>query len=240
MCSEHAIPANSWSSPLSKGANLAGRAAVVTGAVGDIGTAIAGGLLAAGVGVVVAGPSARARADVIATAAEQAARLVVCDDSHARPVVDTAVDSFGRLDLIVNVAGSVLNLPSEPLSPADIEWVYDNDVRKVVPLASAAISHLSRSPHGAVVNVIPHCTKAGVERVSVHAAMKLAMLSLTSSMSVQFADVGVRVNAVTVEPSQGEADAADLVWPVLVLAGGTARHLTGQVLATSRGLVSAR
>lgn len=220
--------------------DLVGRAAVVTGAVGDIGRAIAGGLLAAGAGVVVAGPSARTRANVIATAAEGAARVVVCDDSHARSVVDAAVDSFGRLDLIVNVAGSVLNLSSEPLSPADIEWVYDNDVREVLPLASAAISQLSRSPHGAVVNVIPHCTSAGVERGSIHAAIKLAMLSLTSSMSAQFADVGVRVNAVTVESSQEEAGAADLVWPVLVLAGGTARHLTGQVLATGRGLVSAR
>lgn len=240
MCSEPVIRASSWSSLLSEGANLAGRAAVVTGAVGDIGTAIAGGLLAAGAGVVVAGPSAQARANVIATASEQAARVVVCDDSHARPVVDAAMDSFGRLDLIVNVAGSVLNLPSEPLSPADIEWVYDNDVREVLPLVSAAIPQLSRSPHGAVVNVIPHCTAAGVERVSVHAAIKLAMLSLTSSMSAQFADVGVRVNAVTVEPSRGDVDAADLMWPVLVLAGGTARHLTGQVLATSRGLVPAR
>lgn len=236
MYAEPVIAVDRSPSPPRSAIDLADRVAIVSGANGDIAATIAESFLHAGARVVLAGDDVP---EVIAGSGARTARVVVSSGDSARSPVAAAMEAFGRLDIIVNIAGSVLRLPRGPLSSAAVEWVYDNDIRPVLPLARAALPQLRRSPDAAVINVIPGGASVGAEWLPIYATIKLAVLSLTDSMAVQFADSGVRVNAVTSE-SSGECErGADLVEPALFLAAGTASRLTAQVLVLRRGRVSA-
>lgn len=122
-----------------------------------------------------------------------------CDvtDSDAVAAAVTAVaERFGGLDIVVNNAG--IGAAGTIADNPDTEWhhVFDVNVLGMVRTARAALPHLRRSQHAAIVNVCSVAATAGLPQRALYSATKGAVLSLTLAMAADHIGDGIRVNAV--------------------------------------------
>ena len=162
--------------------NLAGAAALVTGAGRRLGQAIAVGLARAGCDIAVHyhgsadGAAATAR-DIRAASKERRAELVradLSDAAAARGLADQAFKALGRLDIVVNSAAIMVRQPVETVTPESWDATMDLNVRAAFFVSQGALPHLRRAK-GKIVNLadvagfepwpayIPHCvSKAGM------------------------------------------------------------------------------
>ncbi|MBF9073130.1 SDR family NAD(P)-dependent oxidoreductase [Streptacidiphilus fuscans] len=120
----------------------------------------------------------------------------VSDDASVRAAVAAAVEALGGLDILVNnagigAAGTVEDNPDE-------QWhrVLDVNVLGIVRTTRAALPHLRRSAHAAIVNTCSIAATAGLPQRALYSASKGAVLSLTLAMAADHVREGIRVNCV--------------------------------------------
>lgn len=184
-------------------ADLAGRAALVTGASRGIGRAVAAELLRRGASVTITG---RAPAELAAAAAEltaggDPARVLAVAGNAGDPAaraeaVDATVAAFGGLGILVNNAG--VNPQFGPLVDADLGAVRKTfDVNVVAALGFVQLAHRAwMGQHGgAVVNVASVAGLRSTHDIGAYGAAKAALIRLTEELAWQLGP-GVRVNAV--------------------------------------------
>ena len=180
---------------------LDGRVAVVTGASSGLGVRFATVLHAAGASVVVAARRAD-RLDALAgELGDDRVVPVTCDiadDADCERLVATAVDRFGRLDVLVNNAGTSVTVPAED-EPLD-EWrqVVDVNLTGLFALSQLAGRQMLAQGRGSIVNIasiLGLVASAPIKQAS-YAATKGAVVNLTRELACQWARKGVRVNAI--------------------------------------------
>jgi NAD(P)-dependent dehydrogenase (short-subunit alcohol dehydrogenase family) len=186
-------------------AELTGHVALVTGASRGIGRAIAEHLAAAGMKVLLCARSSEelgAVARAIADAGGEAALSVtdVLDFADVQQAVDLALDRWGRLDLVVNNAGSLAAIgPTWQTDPR--EWGQDVTVNVlgVYHGCRAAIPVMIRQGAGRVVNLVGGGVHTPFPNASAYATSKTAVMRLTENLQVELASEGepVRVFAMT-------------------------------------------
>lgn len=170
---------------------LDGLTAVVTGGASGIGLAAARLLAASGASVGVLDRSVDdAPSDLYAV------RCDVTDSDGVTAAVDAVAERFGGLDIVVNNAG--IGAAGTVEDNDDDEWhrVYDVNVVGMVRVTRAALPHLRKSRHAAIVNVCSIAATAGLPQRALYSATKGAVLSLTQAMAADHLPDGVRVNAV--------------------------------------------
>ena len=162
---------------------LAGAAAVVTGGASGIGRAVAE-LLASGGGVV----------RVADLAGEDP--VDVTDRAALDRVAAEVADRHGGLDVLVNAAGVLTpNLPAEQLPADDFRRAYEVNVVGTVN-ACQAFFPLLRQRRGAIVNVASQAALVSLPQQAAYTAAKGAVAALTRSLAIDWAEHGIRVNAV--------------------------------------------
>ncbi|WP_329415667.1 SDR family oxidoreductase [Streptomyces sp. NBC_00704] len=170
---------------------LSGLTAVVTGGASGIGLATARALAAQGAAVAVLDLDA---ADVPRPLLGLTAD--VSDDASVRAAVEAAATGLGGIDILVNNAGigAVGTVEDNP----DEQWlrVLDVNVLGMVRTTRAALPHLRRSAHAAVVNTCSIAATAGLPQRALYCASKGAVLSLTLAMAADHVREGIRVNCV--------------------------------------------
>jgi 2-keto-3-deoxy-L-fuconate dehydrogenase len=177
-------------------ADFEGLAAAVTGGASGIGAATVALLAARGAKVAVldVNPDAAKRpddaADWLALAAD------VTDDASVRAAVSAAAEAFGGLDVLVNNAGIGAIGTVEDNDDAEWRRVFDVNLFGMVRTARAALPHLRRSQHAAIVNTCSIAATAGLPQRALYSATKGAILSLTLAMAADHVREGVRVNCV--------------------------------------------
>jgi 3-oxoacyl-[acyl-carrier protein] reductase len=183
---------------------LRDKVAVITGASEGIGRAAAASLGREGAHVVVC---AR-RADVLAQAAEAIAEQtgaqvlpVAADVSRAEDVervIQTAVERFGRLDMLVNNAGTSRASGFEANS--DQDWQDDLDLKLFGAIRSirAALPHLRQAGGGSIVNILNLGAKQPAAASLPTSVSRAAGMALTKALSKEYAAYNVRVNAVLI------------------------------------------
>jgi NAD(P)-dependent dehydrogenase (short-subunit alcohol dehydrogenase family) len=179
--------------------------ALVTGGGSGIGRATALALADRGAAVVVAGR----RADALErTAAARDSILAVPGDvrvaSDAERVIQSAVGVSGRLDVLVNNAGTVRLTPLGETDPDVARELWATDVLAPTLLAQLARDALEETG-GAIVNVSSTFGHKPAPGISQYGATKAALEHLTRSWAVELADRGIRVNAVAPGPTESEA-----------------------------------
>ena len=177
--------------------------ALITGSASGIGRAAVLRLARAGYDVVVNYSRSRDRGEQTAKEAEAhgiravAVAADVSDDDAARALVQSTMDNFGGLDLLVNNAGTTMDTPPEDLDgvdPAQWDRVFAVNVRGLFQVTRAAAPHL-RTARGAVVNVASIVGLRPGPQPLAYAASKAAVISLNRTLSRILAPE-VRVNAV--------------------------------------------
>jgi 3-oxoacyl-[acyl-carrier protein] reductase len=181
---------------------LAGRVAIVTGSSSGIGRAIAGELAARGMSVVVTSRSQeRARATAAAiegegrTALGLAVELTAVDGPAA--LVERALETFGRLDVLVNNAGAGQVADSDTLALADWQRIIDLDLSAPFRCAQAASRPMLAAGRGVIVNVSSLLGHLGLARRAAYGAAKHGLEGLTKTLAVEWARRGVRVVSVS-------------------------------------------
>ncbi|MFL5846903.1 MAG: SDR family NAD(P)-dependent oxidoreductase [Solirubrobacteraceae bacterium] len=227
---------------------LDNRVALVTGAGGAIGQAIISALEDAGAVVV--------GADLPGAAAVE---LDVRDDSSCRAAVDAVLAEHGRLDLLVNNAGVMLRATALETSADDFAGVVDTNLTGTFRMSVAANAALAAGEPGVIVNVSSTHAFLAARGAVAYAASKAGVSHLTRVLALEWAEQGIRVNAVapTVVPSAMTADvlsdpayierkfaaiplgrpieAAEVAAAVVYLAGPGAGSVTGHVLVLDGG-----
>ncbi len=175
----------------------------MTGGAGGLGTACVLRLAEEGADVVVAGRDVGACTRVAERARELGVRawpvtVDVTDPGSVRRMVEDAVHLAGRLDLAVNNAGT--NTPAAPLAEVDVEaWdsTFDVNTRGVFLCLKYELEHMLRAGAGAVVNVGSISSlRVGLTGVAPYSASKHAIAGLTKAAARDYAEAGIRVNAV--------------------------------------------
>jgi NAD(P)-dependent dehydrogenase (short-subunit alcohol dehydrogenase family) len=193
------------------GFRVDGHAAVVTGSGRGIGRGIALALAEAGADVVVTG---RRGAEVEAVAAEVDARgrrgLAVPGDLRVdgfiEELADTAVATFGRLDIWVNNAGGSDEPTVMPLvetSDDVFRSMVELNLTVVFQAAKAAARRMAAG--GVIVNIASGAGMRAAPNTGAYGAAKAGVLNLTSTMAVELAGRGIRVNAISPGPVPTEA-----------------------------------
>lgn len=177
--------------------DLSGRTAIVTGGATLLAHGVVDALARSGARVVVAdidedgGRAAEKLGDEVVFV-----RTDVTDDAQVAALVETAVERFGGVDVVVNLAATYLD---EGFATTRADWLSALDVNLVsmVEVVRAAHPHLAASDHAAVVNFTSISSKVAQTGRWVYPACKAAIVSLTRSMALDLAGDGIRVNSVS-------------------------------------------
>jgi meso-butanediol dehydrogenase/(S,S)-butanediol dehydrogenase/diacetyl reductase len=162
-----------------------GKVALVSGAAGGIGAAIADRLTADGATVV--------RADIAPTA--DGVHCDVTDAASCTAVVAHAVDTHGRLDVLANVAGIGAGARITDVDPEDWRRIIDVNLTGTFLLSQAAVPALLAST-GCIVNLGSVAGLRATPYNAAYCASKGGVIMLTKSMAIELAKDGVRVNVV--------------------------------------------
>lgn len=183
---------------------LQGKVALVTGATSGIGRATAIGLARQGAAMLVVGRHAERGNDVVAACTALGARAIFCpadvtQASDIAAMVACAVDRLGGLDIAFNNAG--FQEPRAPLgeqSEAVFDTVLATNLRSVFLAMKAELAVMVKQGHGVIVN---NASVSGLRNanpgLSLYSASKAAVISLTRSAAMEYAPLGIRINAVS-------------------------------------------
>jgi 3-oxoacyl-[acyl-carrier protein] reductase len=246
-------------------ARLQGKVAVVTGASKGIGAGIAKALAAEGAAVVVNYASSKTGADAVVEAITKGGGKAVAvrgDVSKARDaegVVAAAIDTYGRLDVLVNNAGVYDLKPLEAIDEDHYRRQFDTNVLGVLLATKAASPHLHEG--SSVINISSVVTSLNLPASAVYTATKGAVDSITGVLANELGPRRIRVNAINPGLVETEGTRAagvvgsdfetgtvartplgrsgqpdDIAAVAVFLASDDARWLSGEKIAASGGL----
>lgn len=177
---------------------LAGRRALVTGALGGIGEAIAAAFVAEGASVLVTDVADTDVGRVRSTLGERAGYhpLDVRDPAQWRTAVDAAVDRFGGLDALVNNAGAWRPGPLETLDVDAVRLMFEVNQLGVLLGMQAVIPPFREAGGGTIVNIASGAGTGGYPGQIAYGATKWAVRGMTRTAAMELGPLGVRVNAI--------------------------------------------
>ena len=177
--------------------------AIVTGGARGIGRGIALELARVGANVVVADlPSVQEDLDATCKAIESEGvqSLALNVDVRDWPQVDamakSALDRFGRIDVLVNNAGVIGVAPVVAMSEEEWDRVMDVNVKGTFLCCKAVAPHMMERRSGRIVNLSSQAGKRGAPAVSHYCASKWAVIGFTQSLALELAGSNVTVNAI--------------------------------------------
>jgi NAD(P)-dependent dehydrogenase (short-subunit alcohol dehydrogenase family) len=248
--------------------DLTGKVAIVTGSTKGLGRAMAEGLAEAGASVVVSSRKQNLCDHVAGEIAATTGRDVLGLACHVgqwdavEPFVDTVVERFGRIDVLVNNAAIT---PARE-GPAEIGlevWrkIFSVNVEGPLRMGQCVVPHMRAQGGGSIINIASMAGYSGGTLVCAYGASKAALINLTKSQAQEWAQWNVRVNVLSPGPflsdmvegaarydpgfkdliaggtlQQRIADPAEIVGPIVYLASDASSFVTGDDISVSGGM----
>ena len=178
--------------------DLTGRVAVVTGGNGGIGLGMAKGLAAAGAAVVLAARNAEKAEAAVAELGGKSVfiALDVADEASCREMIARVAEQSGRLDVLVNNAGTSIRKPPQNYTAAEWHAVLETNLTGAFLCSQAAHPIMKGSGGGKMINIGSMFALFGSGYAAPYAASKGALVQLTKSLAVAWAEDNIQVNAV--------------------------------------------
>ena len=240
--------------------DLTDKTALVTGASGGIGSAIARALHAQGAVVALSG-TRRDALDTVAAELGDRAHVLPCDlsDSTAtEALVKQAEAAMGRLDILVNNAGLTRDMLALRLKDEDWQRVLDVNLTAGFRLARAALKGMMKRRWGRIIGITSTVAVTGNPGQSNYAAAKAGMIGMSKSLALEVASRGITINCVApgfVETAMTNAmtddqkaralpmipvgrlgQPAEIAAATIYLASEEAAYVTGQTLHVNGGI----
>jgi NAD(P)-dependent dehydrogenase (short-subunit alcohol dehydrogenase family) len=180
----------------------AGHVAIVTGAGSGIGQGIAELFAEVGAEVVVAEVS-QARGEAVAADLQRRfgkglfVRTDVSKAADCKALVQRAVEAYGRVDTLVNNAGVNFVKPTLQMDESDWDRVINVDLKGTFLCSRYALEVMAARKSGSIVNIASVHTLATLPEAAPYAAAKGGVAAMTKSLAIEFAPLGIRVNAVS-------------------------------------------
>ena len=241
--------------------NLTGKGALVTGASGGIGEAIARALHAKGATVAISG-TRREKLDALAAALKDRVHVLPCDLADRAAVAKLAGEAekaIGSLDILVNNAGIAKD--NLFMMMKDDEWdkVIAVNLTSAFTLIKGAIRGMMRRKYGRIVNIASISGVIGNPGQANYAASKAGLIGMTKSMAREVASRGITLNCIApgfiktaMTDALNESQVAqiaqhipsgsfgapdDIAAAAVFLASTEARYITGQTIHVNGGMV---
>jgi NAD(P)-dependent dehydrogenase (short-subunit alcohol dehydrogenase family) len=184
---------------------LAGRAAIITGGDSGIGRAVAIAFAREGADVLISYFSEHEDAKETARWVEEAGRTAIPisgdikEEDHCRLLVERAMETFGRLDILVNNAAHQKSFASiEDITAEELDVTFRTNIYSMFFLCRAAIPHMK--PSASIINTSSINAKDPSPHLLAYATTKGAIANFTAGLAGMVAEKGIRVNAVAPGP----------------------------------------
>jgi NAD(P)-dependent dehydrogenase (short-subunit alcohol dehydrogenase family) len=245
--------------------DLTGKKAFVTGASRGIGRIIAVALAAAGADVAIAARSQEGLAETARAVTELGRKafvfpLDVTRQDDVTAAVRESARLLGQLDIVVNNAGGMnFMVPFLDMRISGWEKIMRLNLDSTIYVCQAAGPHMRERGSGSVINVASVAGMSGTPGLIPYGASKAAVISVTKTLAVEWAQAGIRVNALCPGwtatdlnrdlwdgPDGGQATIAnvpmrrwgrpeEMAGPAVFLASDASSYMTGQVLVVDGG-----
>ena len=244
---------------------LEGKVAVVTGASGGIGRAIAVAFGKAGASVAVHYNGNEAKAAAVKAEIEEAGgkaeifRCNVADFDACSEFIKSVVKTFGKIDILVNNAGITRDGLIMGMSEDDFDAVLDTNLKGSFNCIRFASLQMMRKKYGRIINITSVSGVAGNAGQANYSASKAGLIGLTKSVAKELASRNITANAIApgfvktemtdVLPDDVKetamkqiplarfAEPEDIANAAVFLASDMASYITGQVLLVDGGMV---
>lgn len=181
--------------------DLHGKVALITGASGGIGAAMARRLAQSGIDLVLCGRSKEKLEKTLASVAEYGVKTFLYTgdltvDGAPKACIDAAVEAFGRLDILINNAGMALSCPYEQTTESQFDNIMATNVRAPYFLCQAALPALRNSDHATIINISSVVGHKGYPLQSAYAASKHALIGMSKSLANEVYTENIRVHVI--------------------------------------------
>jgi len=240
--------------------DLSGKKALITGATGGIGAAIAKALHTAGAEVAISGTRAEKLQDLAAELGDRVHVIAanLSDRASVDQLAKDAAEAMGGVDILVNNAGITKDNLAMRMKDEDWDSVMQVNLESSFRLIKATMRGMMKSRWGRVVNITSVVGVTGNPGQANYCASKAGMIGMSKALAAELASRGITVNcvapgfiatpmtdvltdeqkaAITSGIPSGELGSAeDIASAVLYLASPEAKYVTGQTLHVNGGL----
>ena len=244
---------------------LQGKIAVVTGSSRGIGAAIARELAAQGATIVLNHRDSAVQAEAvvaeIVAAGGQAVAIQadVSSFAEAQRLIKETVERFGRIDILINNAGTTRDMLIMMMPEADWDLVIQTNLKSAFNCSKAAVRPMMKQRFGRIINITSVSGLAGQAGQTNYSASKAGMIGFTKALAKEVGPRGITVNAIapgfvptvltdmlneeqkrtiiSMTPMGRFAKPEEIAYATAFLADERAGFITGQVLSVDGGLV---